>query len=88
MTQTTLSKTGQSFDQDGYIAIQPLFDAAKMQEINRELDRFIVECVPKMTRGRPAAGGPVGEADVSSKVAKPRRQSKKMIGSFIVNFRS
>ena len=43
MTQTTLSKTGQSFDQDGYIAIQPLFDAAKMQEINRELDRFIVE---------------------------------------------
>lgn len=50
MTQTTLSKTRHSFDRDGYITVQPLFDAAKMQEINRELDRFIIECVPKMTR--------------------------------------
>lgn len=43
-----LSKLKQDFDRDGYIAVQPLFDAEKMAEINRELDRYIAECVPKM----------------------------------------
>ena len=37
------------FDRDGYIAFRPLFDAARMAEINRELDRFLIECVPKMS---------------------------------------
>lgn len=36
------------FDRDGYIAIQPLFDAAKMAEINRELDRYLRDAVPRM----------------------------------------
>lgn len=38
----------QDFDRDGYIAIRPLFDAAKMAEINRELDRYLRDAVPKM----------------------------------------
>lgn len=37
------------FDRDGYVAIRPFFDAAKMAEINRELDRFLIECVPNMS---------------------------------------
>jgi phytanoyl-CoA hydroxylase len=37
------------FDRDGYIAIKPLFDAAKMAEINREFDRYVDACVPQMT---------------------------------------
>jgi phytanoyl-CoA hydroxylase len=36
------------FDRDGFIAIRPLFDAARMAEINRELDRYLSECVPQM----------------------------------------
>lgn len=43
------SKLKQDFDRDGYIAFRPLFDADRMAEINRELDRFLVECVPKMS---------------------------------------
>jgi phytanoyl-CoA hydroxylase len=38
----------EAFDADGYIAVRPLFDAAKMAEINRELDRYLRDCVPKM----------------------------------------
>jgi len=38
----------QDFDRDGYIAIRPLFDAAKMAEINREFDRYLVEALPNM----------------------------------------
>ncbi len=37
------------FDADGYVAIRPFFDAAKMAEINRELDRFLRDCVPQMS---------------------------------------
>ena len=37
------------FDRDGYIAIKPLFEAAKMAEINREFDRYVETCVPNMT---------------------------------------
>ena len=36
------------FDRDGFIAIRPLFDAAKMAEINREIDRYLQDCVPLM----------------------------------------
>lgn len=36
------------FDRDGYIAIRPLFDAARMAEINRELDRYLRDAVPRM----------------------------------------
>ncbi|KKB12135.1 phytanoyl-CoA dioxygenase [Devosia geojensis] len=46
--QPNLAGLKQDFDRDGYIAIRPLFDAARMAEINREFDRYIAECVPKM----------------------------------------
>tara|TARA_B110000908_G_scaffold238_1_gene310 strand:+ start:3172 stop:3951 length:780 start_codon:yes stop_codon:yes gene_type:complete len=36
------------FDEDGYLTVEPLFDAAKMAEINVELDRFISERVSEM----------------------------------------
>lgn len=36
------------FDRDGYVAFRPLFDAARMAEINRELDRYLEEVVPRM----------------------------------------
>lgn len=39
----------QDFDRDGYIAIRPLFDATQMAEINRELDRYLKDVVPKMS---------------------------------------
>lgn len=39
----------QQFDRDGFIAVRPLFDAAKMTEINRELDRYLGDCVPLMS---------------------------------------
>jgi len=49
MTETLdPTQTRQDFQRDGYIAVRPLFDAAKMAEINRELDRFIADCVPRM----------------------------------------
>lgn len=43
-----LGNLKQDFDRDGYIAIRPLFDRAKMDEINREFDRYVAECVPNM----------------------------------------
>ncbi len=36
------------YDRDGYVGIRPFFDAAKMAEINRELNRFIADIVPTM----------------------------------------
>ncbi|SMY08898.1 phytanoyl-CoA dioxygenase family protein [Flavimaricola marinus] len=36
------------FARDGYVAIHPLFDTAKMVEINAELDRYIADIMPKM----------------------------------------
>jgi phytanoyl-CoA hydroxylase len=45
----TRSTLKQDFDRDGYIAIRPLFDAAQMAEINRELDRYLKDVVPKMS---------------------------------------
>lgn len=36
------------YDRDGFIAIRPLFDAARMAELNDALDRYIRDCVPKM----------------------------------------
>jgi phytanoyl-CoA hydroxylase len=36
------------FERDGYVAIRPFFDAAKMAEMNRELDRFLRDVVPTM----------------------------------------
>lgn len=46
--QPNLAGLKQDFDRDGYIAVRPLFDAARMAEINREFDRYVAECVPKM----------------------------------------
>jgi phytanoyl-CoA hydroxylase len=46
--QPSLAGLKQDFDRDGYTAIRPLFDAARMTEINREFDRYIAECAPKM----------------------------------------
>jgi ectoine hydroxylase-related dioxygenase (phytanoyl-CoA dioxygenase family) len=37
-----------SFDEDGYVCVSPLFDAAKMVEINTELARFIKVVMPNM----------------------------------------
>lgn len=37
-----------NFSRDGYLAVSPLFDDAKIAEINRELERFIVDVVPTM----------------------------------------
>ena len=37
-----------SFDRDGYLTVEPLFDFAKMTEINIELDRFIADRVQSM----------------------------------------
>ena len=39
----------QDFERDGFIAVRPLFDAARMAEINRELDRYLRDVVPKMS---------------------------------------
>ena len=36
------------FIRDGYVAFRPLFDAAKMAEINRQLDRYIADVMPTM----------------------------------------
>ncbi len=38
----------EAFDRDGYVAIRPFFGAARMAEINRELDRYLAACVPLM----------------------------------------
>ena len=46
---STRSTLKQDFDRDGFIAIRPLFDAAQMAEINRELDRYLRDVVPKMS---------------------------------------
>lgn len=43
-----LAKIRTEFDRDGYVAIRPLFDAATMAEINRELERYIADIVPTM----------------------------------------
>jgi phytanoyl-CoA hydroxylase len=40
--------TKDRFDRDGYLTVEPLFDAAKMAEINVELDRFIADRVQGM----------------------------------------
>lgn len=44
----TAAALKQDFDRDGYVAIRPLFDTERIAELNRELDRFIAECVPNM----------------------------------------
>ena len=46
---STRSTLKHDFDRDGFIAIRPLFDAAQMAEINRELDRYLRDVVPKMS---------------------------------------
>lgn len=43
-----LHALAQDFDRDGFIALSPLFDAAKMTEINAELDRYIAQVMPGM----------------------------------------
>lgn len=50
MTHPTpdLAQISDAFDTDGFLAIQPLFDAGKMAEINAELDRYIRDVMPGM----------------------------------------
>lgn len=48
MSAPVTSTLKADYDRDGYIALRPLFGAERMSEINRELNRFIAECVPKM----------------------------------------
>ena len=36
------------FDRDGFVAIRPMFDAARMAQINAELDRYLRDVVPQM----------------------------------------
>ena len=44
----TSAKLKEDYDRDGFVGIRPFFDAAKMAEINRELNRFIAEVAPTM----------------------------------------
>tara|TARA_R110000868_G_scaffold82967_8_gene234277 strand:- start:15447 stop:16223 length:777 start_codon:yes stop_codon:yes gene_type:complete len=46
--QTPLTSLKQDFERDGYVAIQPLFDAPKMAEINTQFQRYVDECLPRM----------------------------------------
>ena len=48
MTDPDLGSLADDFDRDGYVALRPLFDAAKMAEISAELDRYIAEVMPTM----------------------------------------
>jgi ectoine hydroxylase-related dioxygenase (phytanoyl-CoA dioxygenase family) len=48
MTDPDLDSLADDFDRDGYVALRPLFDAAKMAEISAELDRYIAEVMPTM----------------------------------------
>jgi phytanoyl-CoA hydroxylase len=50
MTAELDTKTQQklSYDENGYVCISPLFRKSKMDEINREIERFIDEVVPSM----------------------------------------
>lgn len=48
MTDPDLDSLADDFDRDGYVALRPLFDAAKLAEISAELDRYIAEVMPTM----------------------------------------
>ncbi|MFT6301242.1 MAG: phytanoyl-CoA hydroxylase [Granulosicoccus sp.] len=48
MSRTLNDFQQKSFSDEGYLAINPLFDDAKIAEINQELERFIVDVVPTM----------------------------------------
>lgn len=48
MSTGTATSHREAFDRDGYVAIRPFFSAARMIEINRELDRYLADCVPQM----------------------------------------
>ena len=37
-----------SYDEDGYNHIPELFSSADMEIINKEFNRYVKECVPKM----------------------------------------
>ncbi len=37
-----------AFDRDGFVAIDPLFDGRRMEEINAEVDRVLKDVVPRM----------------------------------------
>lgn len=43
-----LAQLSRGFDDDGYVAIKPLFGASMMAEINGELDRYIRDVMPGM----------------------------------------
>lgn len=44
------SKFADDYARDGFVAVQPLFDADTMAEINRQLDRYVQDVVPQMKR--------------------------------------
>ncbi|EAR52733.1 putative dioxygenase [Oceanicola granulosus HTCC2516] len=43
-----LDTLASDFRRDGYLAVRPLFDAARIAEINQELERYIAEVMPMM----------------------------------------
>lgn len=48
MSDLDMNDLAAGFARDGYVALQPLFDADKMAEINAELDRYIADVMPTM----------------------------------------
>lgn len=46
--QRPLPELKSRFDRDGFVAVDPLFDAEQMAQIRAEVDRFLVEEVPRM----------------------------------------
>ena len=48
MSDLDMNDLAAGFARDGYMALQPLFDADKMTEINAELDRYIADVMPTM----------------------------------------
>ena len=48
MNLNQIKNLKEDFNKNGYLAICPLFDKDKITEINKEIDRYIKICVPKM----------------------------------------
>ncbi len=48
MNLNQINNLKNDFKKNGYLAICPLFDKDKITEINKEIDRYIKVCVPKM----------------------------------------
>jgi phytanoyl-CoA hydroxylase len=51
-TQTQLGSLASSFDEDGYVAIKPLYSQDEMKLLNKEIARYIEVAVPTMPTER------------------------------------